>query len=529
MKYSNQSIIDGSFDDYFRDWAEDANAYGKTVILRYNQEMNGTWFPWSPYAETGSNSKRYYDLGNTPENFAQSWRHIYDIIKPIAPNVQFFWCPHASTLPNLAYTARFFPGAEYVDYIGFDQYQRTEMSTMLDKYKKSVEGLRKLPIPKNTDGSSKIPMIVGETGISAANPDRNKWVSEGYPAVYKNFPEIQAMLYFNLDMRPIENVNWYLASTPSAMLAYVNTSTKVNFQGRFAPYPHSKIPTGFLDSIGSSEWSIKGWVYDPDIPNLPIDVRVYVNGPIGSGALMGIYKADMQRPDLAGVGIPTNHGFKIPIPVQYQQLSNTFYVYAIDPSGVVSATNIKGSPKTASEEIVNISPSPTIGPVGSVSKTIFPKADSYVSSGQASSNFGTDNPMTVQGRNPSSIVFMKFELPDLTGKTVEKAILRFTASNDSEAGVGSGNILSVKSSSNSWTEKNLTNNSKPNLESVVGVRNGAIGTGETVEIDVTPGVVGKNRGDVSLALEATSSNQNNLIIRSKEASSNKPQLIITYR
>ena len=247
-KYSNSAIAAGSFDAFLIQWAKDAKSYGKPVILRYAHEMNGNWFPWSPYQDR----KIYYDLGNTSANYVAAWRHIYNVVHPIAPNVKFYWCPY-----RLYDTSSFayFPGLSYVDYIGFDAYQWDGGGgpTMRQTFSQSIQTLRQIPgLPKNPDGSSKIPMIIGETGVAtngvATNTYRKRWLSEGYPQIYDVFADVVGIMYFNFNMKDVfgknlQNVNWDLKASPEILTTYAQLASQSRFQGTFSSIVFTPTPT----------------------------------------------------------------------------------------------------------------------------------------------------------------------------------------------------------------------------------------------------------------------------------------------
>src|SRR5205807_106268 len=67
-RYTLASIIAGRHDAYIRRSARALRAYGKPVLLRFAQEMNGTWYPWAERAN-----------GNRPGQFATAWRHVWRI------------------------------------------------------------------------------------------------------------------------------------------------------------------------------------------------------------------------------------------------------------------------------------------------------------------------------------------------------------------------------------------------------------------------------------------------------------------
>jgi hypothetical protein len=244
IPYSNTSIAAGSFDDHLRAWAEAARTYGKTVILRYAWEMNGTWFPWSPTQDRD----RFFDLGNTPQNYVQAWRHIYTLIHDVAPNVKFFWCPHVNGIEGVR---PWWPGPSYVDYIGVDGYARGPGQTMASILGPGLAKVHSLP------GAGNLPMIVGETGVAVEHPDRAGWLLNGYEALYLRFPKLAGIVYFDFNMtdvfgKRLEGGNWQIETDPEALAAYRALARDPRFQGNLSePMPIVK-PSPSLPVSGPS-------------------------------------------------------------------------------------------------------------------------------------------------------------------------------------------------------------------------------------------------------------------------------------
>ena len=115
--------------------------YNRVVFLRFAPEMQGQWFP------------RY---GFMPSLYVPMWRRMYTTLKAIVPNVIIVWAPNmgngypygqtpdASELALLdtngdgrvtsaddPYTP-FYPGDEYVDWIGISVYYKSRSSDGLD-------------------------------------------------------------------------------------------------------------------------------------------------------------------------------------------------------------------------------------------------------------------------------------------------------------------------------------------------------------------------------------------------------------
>jgi beta-mannanase len=126
-KYSLTSIIAGEHDAYIDAWADNARNLGGPLFVSFGNEANGSWFPWSGQFYGGgavvpdSNPPRF----EGPETFKSAWRHVVDRFRARgATNVQ--WVLHLmdysspNDIWNLA--AQYYPGPEYVDWLGFSLY-----------------------------------------------------------------------------------------------------------------------------------------------------------------------------------------------------------------------------------------------------------------------------------------------------------------------------------------------------------------------------------------------------------------------
>lgn len=198
------------------------------------------------------------------------------------------------------------------------------------------------------------------------------------------------------------------------------------------------------------------------------------------------------------------------------------------PSSITPSEAPSGTPTNTPAT----SPTPTVQQTNISQQTIqlTPKADAFVKSDFPASNFGTSSTLNSKATNPIAMSYYKFTLPGstLNGKTIDSAVLKLTVPNIPSAAVGSSNRLTLKSVDSSWTETGLKYSNKPESGATIGTKNGAIAANSSFEINVLSGLNGKTNGDVSFVLESTGTNANNVNIQSKEASSGKPTLIITY-
>lgn len=219
-EYTYEKILSGIHDTYIREWAAAAAAWNKQVIVRFAQEMDGGWFPWG----VRNNS------GNTPALFTAAWQHIWHIFRDAvadggagASKVRFLWSP----LNPCTCRADLYPGAEYVDYVGFTAFNwgppvSQTWHNLKILYQRKVRHLATLAPGK--------PIIVAETGSNPTGGNRTVWIRSGYPAVYVAFPTIKAIVYFDVDMRGQGQPDWRLKGR--ALDAYKNLLLRTEFTGR---------------------------------------------------------------------------------------------------------------------------------------------------------------------------------------------------------------------------------------------------------------------------------------------------------
>lgn len=103
--------------------------------------------------------------------------------------------------------------------------------------------------------------------------------------------------------------------------------------GSFSPAALAVQPVGYLDGAGCDV--IAGWSQDPDIPNTPIDVHVYFNGPAGTPGAPAIgVRADVHRDDLCSAIGSCAHGYYVPSPFSlHDGAPHDVYAYGIDNAG----------------------------------------------------------------------------------------------------------------------------------------------------------------------------------------------------
>lgn len=163
---SAAAVAAGTFDAQIESYAEALKSLGSPVFLRWCWEMNLV--------------ASHPQLGG-PSQFVAGWTHIWTIFHQVgATNVAFVWCPALSGADPVPY----YPGSQYVDWIGVDGYDRSGSTTF-----GAIFG----PFVEQWSGQGK-PMMVAETG--ATGPGQAAYV-ESIGTDMPSLPALKAVVYFD--------------------------------------------------------------------------------------------------------------------------------------------------------------------------------------------------------------------------------------------------------------------------------------------------------------------------------------------
>jgi mannan endo-1,4-beta-mannosidase len=141
------SVADGQYDTYLRTFANEVKAYGGPVIMSFDHEMNGDWYRWG----FGYTSAR---------TFVAAWRHVVTIFRDQgATNVTWMWTINIiDTLDDhVAAPAPWWPGSQYVDWVGIDGYYYSPSTTFSTLFGPTIIDVREL---------TKDPILIAETGVA---------------------------------------------------------------------------------------------------------------------------------------------------------------------------------------------------------------------------------------------------------------------------------------------------------------------------------------------------------------------------
>nr|WP_245703698.1 glycosyl hydrolase [Streptomyces lushanensis] len=180
-----RNVAAGKFDEEIIDpQARRLKAYGKRVFFSFDQETDF----------------RTPDAG-TPEEFVAAYRHVYDRFEKLGvDNVVWVWTV-SGYLGNAELMKSLYPGDEYVDWIGMDQYNYYachDSTNWLDferSQRPSYEWLR-------ANVSDRKPVMLAEfsTAPDPARPGRQRGWYEKIPEVVPTLPRVRALVHWN---RPV--------------------------------------------------------------------------------------------------------------------------------------------------------------------------------------------------------------------------------------------------------------------------------------------------------------------------------------
>lgn len=216
-EYRLKEIISGKYDSYITSYARDVKAYRKPVVIRFAHEMNGNWYPW------GSTL-------NTPTDYVLAWRHVHSIFKEEgATNVTWVWAPNEVYLedrvPLSSKIEMFYPGAEYVDWVGVSSfnwggsYKQNRWRSPSEMFGPSVDSLKQFGKP----------LIIAETASVELETDAGKkalWIGDLSAYVQAN-PEIKGVVWFNTEDL---GVDWSITTSSESESAFTQAFSAPYFK-----------------------------------------------------------------------------------------------------------------------------------------------------------------------------------------------------------------------------------------------------------------------------------------------------------
>ena len=189
-KFSLKEILAGRWDAYIDMWADAAKNFGQPFFVSFCNEMNGDWFPWSA---------SYYGGGEPgAEVCRQAWRYVVDRTRARgASNIM--WVLHlnnyaAFNMPG-GEMARFYPGSEYVDWLGLSVYGKQFRE---DGNWAFFKELIDWPYTEIAAIDPHKPIMLAEFGVGdfPKSGSKAQWISDALSMPVR-YPRIKAAIYWH--------------------------------------------------------------------------------------------------------------------------------------------------------------------------------------------------------------------------------------------------------------------------------------------------------------------------------------------
>lgn len=227
--FTIEQVIAGNADATIDAWATKIGTQGHPCFFRPWWEMNGNWgYKW----QTGA--------GVTAAEYVAAWRRFRTRSDAAgASNVTWVWNPNnfvpGGSVPD---PTPWYPGDEYVDWMGFDGYNFGG-SSVASAYDTIYAKLQQLAPAKS--------ICVSETASAeGGSVPKVTWINDVFARLPVNYPKIRAWCWFNwnvLDAGQSVRRTWPIESSPSAQAAFAAGIAKSYFREQAPLYPlGTKIP-----------------------------------------------------------------------------------------------------------------------------------------------------------------------------------------------------------------------------------------------------------------------------------------------
>ena len=199
-KFSLNEILAGTWDSYIDSWADGAKAFAKPVLVAWGLEMNGTWFPWSGcYYDGGElvqdeNGKKEY---KGSELYKKAFRYVVDRVRARkVDNSLWGFLVNNFSSPRTEWNmiAQYYPGAEYVDWLGMSVYGKMIKSEGWPEFNQVMEK----PYQDICMLDAKKPILLAEWGVGEYPPeDKAGFIASALHDIQKKYTRIKGAVYWH--------------------------------------------------------------------------------------------------------------------------------------------------------------------------------------------------------------------------------------------------------------------------------------------------------------------------------------------
>jgi glycosyl hydrolase family 26 len=193
---SVSTIAAGGFDSYLRSFARSVRDFGHPVVIGFGHEMNAYWYSWG-----------YTHL--PPSTFVAAWRHIVTLFRDQgASNVTWLWTLQADE-SGTGTIASWWPGAEYVTWVGIDGYYYQPSETFFSIFGQTIAQVRMF---------TGLPILLSEVGVGPVANQARK-----IPELFAGMRQYGTLglVWFDIAQHQgIYHQDWHIEDNPAAETAF---------------------------------------------------------------------------------------------------------------------------------------------------------------------------------------------------------------------------------------------------------------------------------------------------------------------
>jgi Glycosyl hydrolase family 26 len=189
-------IAAGYYDSYLRSFADSVRNFGYPVVIGFGHEMNAPWYSWG-YG------------GVSPSIFVAAWQHIVTLFRGQgADNVTWLWTLQADE-PGTGPIASWWPGAQYVTWVGIDGYYYRPTDTFASVFGKTIAQVRMF---------TGQPVLLSETAVG---PEAGQ--STKIPGLFAGMRQYGTLGLVWFDIAQDDGIyhqDWHIEDHPAAVAAF---------------------------------------------------------------------------------------------------------------------------------------------------------------------------------------------------------------------------------------------------------------------------------------------------------------------
>jgi hypothetical protein len=193
---SVSKIAAGGYDGYLRSFADSVREFGHPVVIGFGHEMNAYWYSWG-YGHV------------PPSTFVAAWRHIVTLFRAQhADNVTWLWTLQADEA-HTGPIASWWPGAQYVTWVGIDGYYYGPSETFFSIFGKTIAQVRAF---------TGLPVLLSEVAVG---PDAGQ--ARKIPDLFAGMREYGTLGLVWFDIAQHQGTyhqDWHIEDNPAAEMAF---------------------------------------------------------------------------------------------------------------------------------------------------------------------------------------------------------------------------------------------------------------------------------------------------------------------